>query len=365
MKPHVVIDANVVGAAQALGAHARVTALPGEAITRQQLRDADALLVRTATTIDAPLLRGTPVKFVGSATAGTDHVDIEALREAGIEFAHAPGCNARAVAEYVVASLLLAEQRVDTHHQRIGVVGLGNIGCALVPLLHALGREVHGFDPAADGDIDGLHTAHPSLGALLACCEAVSLHVPLTRHGPHPTAGLIGPEQLASGPSLFINTARGGVLDDQALLRTAGVRAVLDVFEDEPSPSAAIVAADGPAVVATPHIAGYSRQAKHRATEMVMTPLAARFGWTAPHTKRSPEIRALSARTIREAIAQACPLVPVESELRRAGGAQQFRHARRAYPLRDEFAFHNLEAIDDPRLAAALGFTVQPASDLT
>lgn len=365
MEPHVVIDANVHGAKDRLEPHARVTALPGETIDRAALRTADALVVRTVTSIDRDLLAGTPVRFVGTATAGTDHVQRGDLEDLGIAFAHAPGCNARAVAEYVVAATLLAERRLGRVHPRMGVVGLGNVGSRVVALLQVLGREVHGVDPAVDGSEVGLDVEHRRLESLLEACDAVTVHVPLTRAGPHPTVGLVDATALAAGPSLFINTSRGGVLDDEALLRTPNVRAVLDVFCDEPRPSEALLNPDGPVVVATPHIAGYSRQAKSRATEMVLAPLASHFGLNIRKDERGAASVRLAAATVEAAVSLACPLQPVEQRLRGIRDAQQFRHVRRTYSLREEFARHHVQGIDDPGLAAALGFRVGPATALT
>ncbi len=258
----------------------KLRTLPGRSIARRDLRDADALLVRSVLPVNRELLRGSPVRFVGTATSGTDHVDTRWLQEAGIGFAHARGANANAVVEYCLGAIarLLLEGRIENKARRIGIVGAGAIGGLLARKMRALGFQVCVCDPprAAAGDKE---FAWQSLDAALDC-DIVSLHVPLGSHGQHATAGMIDARALARlrpGCAL-LHTCRGGVVDEAALLQrlAAGplLHCVIDVWENEPEINAELAAKS---FLATPHIAGYSEQAKWRAGRMLARALAAHF----------------------------------------------------------------------------------------
>lgn len=249
-------------------AFGEVTCVPGPAIAPEHLREADVLLVRSVTRVDDALLDGSAVRFVGSATAGVDHIDQDALQRRGITFAHAPGCNARAVVEYVLAATL----GVGALRGPIGVVGYGQIGRRLATALRRLGFEVLVCDPpraeAGYADAD-----YQPLSALLGACAVLTLHVPKVTEGPHITAGLLGAEQLAQLPAgaLVINTCRGDVVDNRALLawlEAGHGTAMLDVWEAEPALYWPLL--EHPRLLlGTPHIAGYTQEGKTRGTAMV------------------------------------------------------------------------------------------------
>ncbi len=240
----------------------------GADIGRSHLQNATALLVRSVTRVDANLLEGTPVRFVGSATAGTDHVvraDLDAL---GIHFAHAPGCNARAVTEYVLTALLSFGGFTDP----VGVVGYGQIGRRLTTALRRLGYTVLVCDPPrADAGFED-ERYHP-LSTLLRGCPTLSLHVPKVLDGAYATRHLLDAEALATLPTgaLVLNTCRGDVVDNAALhawLDAGHGHAVLDVWEGEPNVRSGLLR--HPAIrLATPHIAGYTAEGKARGTRMV------------------------------------------------------------------------------------------------
>ncbi|MCR9162048.1 MAG: 4-phosphoerythronate dehydrogenase [Nannocystaceae bacterium] len=248
-------------------AFGEVTRVRGAEITREHLLDADALLVRSVTRVDAALVEDTPLRFVGSATAGIDHVDTDALRAGGIAFAHAPGCNARAVVEYVLAATLgWSELRGP-----VGVVGHGQIGRRLTAALRRLGLEVWVCDPPRAEAGDG-QERYVELNVLLERCHTVTLHVPRSR-GPHGTHHLIDEAALArlAPGSRVINTSRGDVVDNVALHRWLDAGrgdAVLDVWEGEPALRWELLAHPG-VILATPHIAGYTAEGKARGTAMV------------------------------------------------------------------------------------------------
>lgn len=254
--------------------------LPGRSIARADLEHADALIVRSVLKVDRELLEGTSVRFVGTATSGADHVDTQWLREAGIVFAHSRGANAPAVAEYCLGALarLLLEGRIDPKALRTGIIGAGAIGSLLARRMHDLDFEVVVCDPPL-AEAGQAEFEYQSMDAALDC-DIVSLHVPLTFAGGHATAGMFGAEAIASlrpGAAL-LHTSRGGVVDEQALLNRLAsgpdLHCVIDVWENEPFVNAALAAR---ATLATPHIAGYSEQAKWKAGLILARQLAAHF----------------------------------------------------------------------------------------
>jgi len=272
--PRIVADDAIPHLAEAFG---EVTRVRGSDIARDHVRHADALLVRSVTRVDAALLSGTPVRFVGSATAGIDHVDTAALQALGVTVANAPGCNARAVVEYVLAATL----GMDSLRGPVGVVGFGQIGRRLTTALRRLGATVWVCDPPR-AEAGCTEERYLSLPALLERCNTVTVHVPKVRQGPHATPHLLDAESLRRLPegARVINTSRGEVVDNTALhawLDAGRGDAVLDVWEGEPSLRWSLLG--HPALVrATPHIAGYTAEGKARGTAMVHTALARAFG---------------------------------------------------------------------------------------
>ncbi|WP_095157980.1 4-phosphoerythronate dehydrogenase PdxB [Pseudomonas sp. Irchel 3E13] len=244
---------------------------PGRAIDRDCVRDADVLLVRSVTKVDRALLEGSRVRFVGTCTIGTDHLDLPYFAEAGIHWSSAPGCNARGVVDYVLGSLLtLAElDGADLASRTYGVVGAGEVGGRLVEVLRGLGWKVLVCDPPRQATEGGEYVG---LEQILAECDVISLHTPLTRSGEQATWHLLDAERLASlrEGAWLINASRGPVIDNIALrellLDREDVLAVLDVWEEEPQvdPELADLC-----VIATPHIAGYSLDGKQRGTAQI------------------------------------------------------------------------------------------------
>jgi erythronate-4-phosphate dehydrogenase len=249
---------------------ADIRRMPGRAITRDSLADTDVLLVRSVTRVDRALLAGTPVRFVGSATIGTDHLDLPGLQAMGVQVVNAPGCNAQAVTEYVAAAVLELCRRHDRDWRtlRVGVVGAGNVGSRVAALWRDLGLSVRVCDPplAAQG-VDGLSPLEALLASDLLC-----FHVPLVKTGPWPSVHLLDEPLLArlQPETWLLNAGRGEVFDNAALLRRAGQagapRLVLDVWEGEPRPLPGLVSVAG---IATPHVAGHSVEGKLRGTWQV------------------------------------------------------------------------------------------------
>ena len=259
--------------------------LEGASITPLDVRDADALFVRTRTHVGASLLQGSRVKLVGTATIGTDHIDIPWCEARGIKVVNAPGCNAPAVMQYVASSLYAAGfDPTDRSGLTLGVVGKGNIGSLVVDLYRKAGARVLVCDPPRQqvGFTDELYLP---LSELLNASDAVTFHVPYTSEGPYPTHHLLS-EPLPYQLSIVVNASRGLVVDPAIIRGGEGRKWVIDTwpFEDcreaySPSEQAALVRE---AFIATPHIAGYSVEGKRRATEAMIIALADTFGLSLP-----------------------------------------------------------------------------------
>ena len=265
-----------------------VTLLPGRAMTRETLREAHALIVRSVTKVDATLLADTTVQFVGTATTGVEHIDREYLAARDIGFAAAPGCNANAVAEYVLTALLVTAHAkgLVLSGKTLGIIGVGRIGSLVAAKAPALGLQTLLHDPPlarATGD-----RRYRPLSEILQA-DFVTLHVPLTLDGPDATFHLIGADELAHMAtfSILINTARGEVVDNDALLEalTGGTieGAVMDVWEREPSINWDLL---NHVTLGTPHVAGYSSDAKINGTVMLYHACCRFWGmkpaWTPP-----------------------------------------------------------------------------------
>lgn len=281
----IVCDENIAFAQEFFGDMGELVCLPGRALTAAEVRDADALIVRSVTEVGEPLLVGSRVQFVGSATIGFDHVDLAYLAAAGIGFAGAPGCNARAVVEYVLSALL--HLRSDSLSRlTVAVVGAGNVGGRLLWALDQLGLQTWMVDPLVSAaqlaerfEFTRLPQQRTLTEALAA--DVVCLHTPLTREGCAPTWHLLGAEQIAQlcPGSLLLNAGRGAVVDNRALLQRlqqhADLDVVLDVWEGEPAISLPLLQQ---VRLGTPHIAGYSAEGKLQGTASVYQALCAHFG---------------------------------------------------------------------------------------
>lgn len=281
----VLADANIPCVEEAFGDFGPVRRQPGREIGPADVQEADVLLVRSVTPVRSELLEQSDVCFVGSATIGTDHVDRAYLSDQDIAFAHAPASNADSVADYVVVALLELARRAgeSLQEKRVGIVGCGNIGGRLASRLPAFGmRILHNDPPRAETAGEDAPDFVP-LDTVLTEADVVTLHVPLTTTGPHPTYHLLNAEafgRMKSGAWL-VNTSRGPVVDGDALLnaRTNGSlgAAVLDVWENEPTPDPALI---NTVDLATPHIAGYAYDGKVRGTAMLYRAFCEHVGVT-------------------------------------------------------------------------------------
>jgi erythronate-4-phosphate dehydrogenase len=276
----ILADENIPLVDAFFGAFGPIRRQGGRGIDRAALGDSEILLVRSVTEVDRALLQGSAVRFVGTCTIGTDHLDLEYFREAGIAWASAPGCNARGVVDYVLGSLLaLAEHHgVSLRERCYGVVGAGQVGGRLLDVLRGLGWRVLVCDPPRQALEGGDYV---DLETILRECDAISLHTPLTRDGAWPTHHLLGAEQLArlKPGAWLINAARGAVVDNAALREILqqhrDLDAVLDVWEGEPLADPQLA---GLCRLATPHIAGYSLDGKLRGTAQIYAAFCAWLG---------------------------------------------------------------------------------------
>jgi len=267
----IVADENIPYVQEVFSALGQVECVSGRALAREQLVDAEVLLVRSITKVDAELLEGTQVRFVGTATIGTDHIDQEYLRAREIACTSAAGSNANSVAEYVITALLVLAQRNEWELQdkTLGIVGVGNIGSRLERMAPVLGLKVLCNDPPLQrqtGDERFVDLAE------ILTADFITVHVPLTRTGSDPTYHLFDEAVLqhVSPPTVLINTSRGAVVDNHALkaqlARHSLGAAILDVWEPEPDINIELL---GRVALATPHIAGYSLDGKANGTAML------------------------------------------------------------------------------------------------
>lgn len=333
-----------------------VTTAAGRSVCQQDLTETDIILVRSVTKVNASLLAGTPVKFVGSATIGTDHVDLSWLKQHNIGFAHAPGCNAQAVTEYVlqVALRWCLKTGRSPSNTSLGIVGVGNVGSRLLHQANALGFEVLACDPPKQRQQETKSPVFVSLEAALHC-DVVSLHVPLTRHGEDCTFHLLDKARIHQlhDEQLLINTCRGPVIDNNALLARLQMAnspdVVLDVWEGEPSIMPALF---HKVWLGTPHIAGYSLEGKLRGSWMLYQAVNRWLG----KEEAMPVLPAAgdSAQDInnwQDVLTLLASLYAIEEDAKRlaqsleeANPALAFDALRKNYPLRHEVSALNLTA---------------------
>ena len=265
---------------ETIGTLGRLETLPAAEITPSSLADTDALVVRTRNKITSQLLHNSKVRFVATVAAGTDHVDIPYLQSRGIEFVSSPGCNANAVAEYVVTVLMVLSsmKQFTLANKTLGVVGVGNVGGRLVDKARILGMKVLENDPPRQ-QRSGEAGFVPLEETLRA--DIVTLHVPLTKGGNHPTYQMIGQRefQRMRPGTVLINTSRGPVIDTVALKQAMSQGRlsclVLDVWEGEPEIDLEVL---DRAVLGTPHIAGYTTEGRLNAVRNVYSRLCEFLG---------------------------------------------------------------------------------------
>lgn len=269
----ILIDENMPYAEQLFSQLGEVVLKSGRQISADDLVDVDALMIRSVTKVNQALLeKANKLKFVGSATAGMDHVDQAFLKQKGIFFTAAPGCNKVGVAEYVFSVMMVLAQQhgFSVFDKTVGIIGAGQVGSYLEQSLKGIGINVLINDPPKQQQGD--KRDFTPLNQLLEQADIITLHTPITKQGEHPTHHLIGQDVLNSlrSDQILINAARGPVVDNQALkqrlTKNDGFIAVLDVFEYEPEVDMELLPL---LAFATPHVAGYGLEGKARGTTMI------------------------------------------------------------------------------------------------
>lgn len=266
----ILVDENIPYAQDLFSHIGTVTTISGRKIAPDDVRDADLLMVRSITKVNESLLSGARVRFVGTATIGTEHVDQAYLASRTIGFASAPGSNAESVAQYIAAALVFAAHRLGRPLSAcsLGIVGVGHCGLRVERIARALGMEVRLNDPPlarATGD-----AKYRPLQELLDC-DFITLHVPMIRSGEDATLRLFNADVLGriKDGAVVINACRGGVVDEAALeehIDRGRLHAILDVWENEPRINARLLSK---VLLGTPHIAGYSYDGKVAGARMI------------------------------------------------------------------------------------------------
>ena len=347
-RPKLLVDSDLRLPAGLASCCDAIIAVPGREITAEHVRDVDALWVRSVTKVNQALLSDSRVRFVGTATAGTDHLDVAWLTSAGIRYASAPGCNANAVVEYVLSVLAVTGKlEAVMAGAEIGIVGLGQVGSRLARALLALGARVKAFDPFVTSWPAGIVKA--DLVDVLAS-PIVTLHAALHRGPEFPSEGMLDEAAANTVPSdgLLINAGRGGLVTSGALaaLIRKDVDLVLDTWPEEPVVTGALL--EG-VQLASPHIAGYSEQTRDRGPGLLLRPFCDFFDLPMPEASWSQDdcstgvgMKELSVTNLTQALLDAFDPRLVDAELRAKArpdvAASDFDELRRNFGPRYELA---------------------------
>jgi len=362
----IVIDDKIPYIQGALEPFAEVVYLPGPKTTAEVVRDADAIITRTRTICNEALLSGSSVRIIASATIGYDHIDTEFCDRAGIKWTNAPGCNAKSVEQYIASAILVMAERKDWDlaGKTIGIVGVGNVGSKVAKIAEILGMRVLLNDPprARQEGEAGFVTLERILGE----ADLITLHVPLNQEGPDATWHMADEQLFArmSRKPLFINSCRGEVVKTSALKQaivTGQISgAVVDCWENEPDIDLELL---GLVDLATPHIAGYSRDGKANGTEMSVQAVSRYLGlgaknWKATNVEKPAVAEILidggnktNRQILAEAILATYDIRQDDARLRE--NVATFEKQRGDYPVRREFPaftvagkFNNPKVID-------------------
>ena len=384
----IVADADIFSVRECFSEFGKLELIDGRKINSTHLQNADALLVRSITRIDEQMLAKSPVRFVGTATSGTDHVDTEYLQRRGIHFCHARGCNAKAVTEYCFAVLALLMQKLgrSTQGKLFSLIGVGQVGGLLARKLCELDIQCVAYDPLLEASKKTeLETCGIEFIEYREALKAdfITFHVPLSRQGNYPTYHQLSAEEMKDLPRdcVLLNTSRGAVIANtdlrQVLKKRDDLAVALDVWEGEPDLDPELLEL---VFLGTPHIAGYSMEAKLNATSHLLK-LFCNFFHVEPPVKLSragdggqqqlsfgdqPSDR--DDMFCSRAILDALPLDDIDNKLRDkfardpGSGAIAFDLLRRQLAERREFSAYqvtgkNLSA-QQHRMLQVLGFNV-------
>lgn len=376
----IVVDNKIPYIREVFEPFGEVIYLNGSSISAKDVVDADALIVRTRTICNRELLEGSRVKVIATATIGFDHIDQEYCKSAGIEWSNAPGCNAGSVAQYIAAALsyLSVDRSISLEGKKIGIVGVGNVGSKVAKVAESLGMIPLLNDPPREDaeslreGADPLHSSFVSLSQIENEADFITFHTPLIKSGEYKTLHLADREffsRLKRNPTI-INSSRGEVVDGVALkeaIESGAVSAsVIDCWEGEPNIDMELL---DMVDIATPHIAGYSRDGKAKGSAMAVEFVAKILnldreisGWS-PNVVEIPDgglVHTLSLLKEEQAILQAVlsTYTIIEDSNRLKESVETFEKQRGDYPIRREFLAHTVELsnslIDNNRIKKRL-----------
>jgi erythronate-4-phosphate dehydrogenase len=356
-----VIDDKIPYIKGALEPFGEVLYLPGSKTTPEVVKDADALITRTRTFCNEKLLKGSKVKFIATATIGFDHIDTRYCEEAGIGWTNAPGCNSKSVEQYIASALFVISQKMgfSLKDKTIGIVGVGQVGSKVAKICETFGMKVLLNDPPrarAEGPEQFV-----SLEQIKQKADLITLHVPLNKEGEDATFHLAGPDFFNSleRKPVVINSCRGEVVDNGAAktaLTEGKISALmLDCWENEPDIDLELLSQ---CILATPHIAGYSRDGKANGTTMSIQAVSRFFNlgidhWQAKNIELPSETvlrldgTGLSEEQIvAKAVLFAYDIINDDQALRKA--PENFEKLRGDYPVRREFTAYTLQPVHVP-----------------
>ncbi len=378
----ILADENIPYVKEAFSEFGEVNTISGREITPEKVKGVDILLVRSITKVNKDLLEGSKVRFVGTATIGFDHIDVDYLHKKGIEFASAPGSNANSVAEYVVSALLYLEKHHSyiLRHRKIGILGVGNVGSRVLKKISALGMIPILYDPPLAEKID-----KPLFDPIekIYDCDIITLHVPLEKAGKYPTYHMITSEffNKLKREVVFINTSRGAVAETESIIKAIKDHIVkftiLDVWENEPNINLELLKL---ATIATPHIAGYSFDGKVNGTYQLYCALCKYLGktptWDFKACLPPPEVKLIEVDTkekhwLHNVVHKIYPIHHDDQRLKEIINKPEgergkfFDSLRKNYPVRREF--HNTyvklytgEAdFESKNILESLGFNIE------
>lgn len=368
----IVADKNIPFLKGIAESYGEVLYLAGADFSKEAIKDADALIVRTVTHFGKDLLEGSRVKLICTATIGYDHIDTDYCDAHGIKWTNAPGCNSGSVEQYIASVLIVMSQRKGflLKDKTIGIVGVGNVGKKVALVCEALGMCVLKNDPPRE-EVEG-GNEFVSLDVIKKEADIITFHTPLVREGNYHTYHLADHSffaNLGKAP-LVINAARGGIIDTlaikEALPKTEISGAVIDCWEKEPT-----IDLDYMKLVdiATPHIAGYSADGKGNATRMSLESIADFWSLSKEPINKIviPQVEndvidwsILNGNKLEKAILMTYN--PVEDHNRLITNPSDFSSLRSNYPLRREYLSYTVKNVDndiDKAVLQKLGFIVK------
>jgi len=354
----ITVDENIANAQEVFSGFGEVELLPGRKITNKILKDSDVLIVRSITKVDEKLLDGTNVRFVGTATIGSDHIDAEYLRNNNIAFADAKGCNAEAVKEYIFNAIteVLVQKKLRYKDLTLGIIGAGNIGSRVAKCADVLGMKTILNDPPLRRKTG--NEIYKDLSEVLQA-DIITLHVPLNKEGMDKTFHLFDYERLNSlkDNSILINSSRGSVIDNEAfekIIEKKNLTVILDVWENEPEINSSLL---HKVFIGTPHVAGYSYEGKINGTMMIYSALCKFLNKEASYSIEPPKVdnpvitvkkNELTEISLQKIFSKIYDIRRDDKDLRkiisekRGEVGKYFDLLRKDYPLRREFSNYTI-----------------------